>query len=244
MNAHAEILNPPTITRTLPGARAEHISLESSPETAGTPLRHPHRKVRSTFKLSSTLRGCVTEVSILEDHYLAVRSERWREEPKKYVLDLRFANPKPVRVRHVAWFCLSAALVLLLTCVGALWSASSATLPPWTHPGFSGGIGAALAAAITLALFLRRTTESLQFTSVHGGATLISIVGGIGSAKSGKRFFVEMIKSINAAKLARPQPKSQFLRDEMREHHRLRELNVLSEDEYEASKQRILAAHS
>ena len=161
MNAHAEILNPPPIARTLSGARAEHISLESSPDVVAAPLRHPHRKVRSTFKLSSSLRGCVTEVSILEDHYLAVRSERWREEPKKYVLDLRFANPKPVRVRHVAWFCLSAAIVLLLTCVVALWWASSATATPWTHPGFSGGIGAALAAAAALALFLRRTTESL-----------------------------------------------------------------------------------
>lgn len=243
MNARAEGLNPP-ITPTLPGSRAEHISLESSPDVVATPLRHPHRKVRSTFKLSSTLRGCVTEVSILEDHYLSVRSQRWREEPKKYVLDLRFANPKPVRVRHVAWICLATAVALLLTCVIALWWASSTTVTLRTHPGFFGGIGAALAAAATLVLFLRRTTESLQFISVHGGATLVSIMGGIGSAKSGKRFFIEMIKSINAAKLARPQPKPQFLRDEMREHHRLRELNVLSEEEYEASKLRILAAHS
>lgn len=53
-----------------------------------------------------------------------------------------------------------------------------------------------------------------------------------------------MIKNINAAKLARPQPKPQWFRDEMREHHRLRELKVLSEEAYEMSKRKILAAHS
>lgn len=243
MNARAENYNPP-VTRTLPGARAEHISIESSPDVVATPLRHPHRRTLSTFRLGSTLRGCVTEVSILEDHYLGVHSERPREAPKKYVLDLRFANPQPVRVRHIAWICLGIALALLSGCFAALWWASSVATTLWTHPGFFAGTGAALAATGALVVFLRRTTESLQFTSVHGGATLVSIPGGIGSAKSGKRFFVEMIKSINAAKLARAQPKPQFLRDEMREHHRLRELNVLSGEEYEASKQKILAAHS
>jgi hypothetical protein len=52
-----------------------------------------------------------------------------------------------------------------------------------------------------------------------------------------------MIKSINAAKAERPQERPQFLRDEMREHHRLRELGVLSEEQYEQSKARILASH-
>jgi hypothetical protein len=78
---------------------------------------------------------------------------------------------------------------------------------------------------------------------MHGGATLISVVGGIGSARAGKRFFVELIKNINAAKAARPQERSQLLRDEMREHHRLRELGVLSEQQYEQGKARILACH-
>ncbi len=55
-------------------------------------------------------------------------------------------------------------------------------------------------------MFLRRTTESLEFISVHGGVTLVSVTGAIGSARDGKKFFVELIKSINAAKAARPQP--------------------------------------
>jgi len=78
---------------------------------------------------------------------------------------------------------------------------------------------------------------------MHGGATLVSVVGGIGSARAGKRFFIDLIKSINAAKAARPQDRPQFLRDEMREHHRLRELGVLTDLQYEQSKARILSSH-
>jgi hypothetical protein len=242
VNARAEHHSPPTM-RTIAAPRSEHISLESSVDPA-IPARPPHRKARCTFALKSSLRGCRTEVSVLEDHYLAVRSERWREPQRKYVLDLRFANPQPVRVRRIAWVCLGIAVAMCTVTAASCWWALSSATDLWSHPGALLAAGGAIATVAAILLFLRRTTEALEFTSVHGAATLVSILGGIGSAKSGKRFFIEMIKSIHAAKVARPQSKQQFLRDEMREHHRLRELNVLTQAEYEASKQRILAAHS
>jgi hypothetical protein len=68
-------------------------------------------------------------------------------------------------------------------------------------------------------------------------------MGGIGSTREGKQFFIELIKSINAARLERGQPKQEFLCDTLREHHRLWQLGVLSEREYERSKARILAQH-
>jgi hypothetical protein len=223
--------------------RTEHISIEAESETPLAPVRPPHRAVRSTFQLHSKLRGCRTEVSLLDDHYLAVKSERAKTAAKKYVLDLRFVNAKPELLRHVAWSWLAAAIILLLTSAAAIWWAASATGGLFANPAFYIGIGAAFATGIAILFFLRRTTESLDFTSVHGAVSLVSILGGIGSAKTGKRFFVEMIKNIDAAKLARPQPKTQWLRDEMREHHRLRELNVITEAQYEASKRRILGSH-
>jgi hypothetical protein len=223
--------------------RAEHISIEAEPEILA-PKRPPHRAVLSTFQLRSKLRGCHTEISILDEHYVQVKAERLNAPAKKYVLDLRFVNAKPELVRHVARGWLAAAIVLLLTGVGSFWWAASSAAGTAADPGLFVGIGATIAAAITSFYFLRHTTESLDFISVHGGARLVSILGGIGSAKTGKRFFIEMIKNIDAAKLARPQSKQEWLRDEMREHHRLRELKVLTEEEYVASQARILKAHS
>ena len=232
----------PTDSRAIVIARAEHIHIEAEPGTVSAPAALRRRKVRSSYTLRSRLRGCETEISILDDHFVAVRTVRPDAEPRKYEVDLRFANPKPVLVRSISWFWLGLTACMLLLASGGLWSTWS-DAARWSSPIFLTALVTLLAAGGTTILFLRRTVESLEFISMHGGATLLSVTGGIGSTRSGKRFFIDLIKSINAAKAERRQERPQFLRDEMREHHRLRELGVLTEQQYEQSKARILASH-
>ena len=240
MPARAELA--PTDSRAIIIARAEHIHIEAEPGTVAAPAPSRRRKVRSTYVLKSRLRGCETEVSILEDHFAAVRTVRPDAQERKYEVDLRFANPKPLLVRTISWFWLSLAACMVLLAAGGL-LATWTDAGRWSSPIFLAALVLLLASAGATILFLRRTVESLEFVSMHGGATLISAVGGIGSARTGKRFFVELIKSINAAKAERRQERPQLLRDEMREHHRLRELGVLSEQQYQQSQARILASH-
>jgi len=224
--------------------RAEHISLDTHDDDAlATQKKRPHRATRMSYTLTSKLRGCITHLGLLDEHFLSVQLTRPDIEPRKYDFDLRFASAKPVIVRHIAWFWLALAISLIALATCALWMLWPKSAAEWIHPVPLTAIGALLASIGAVLMFLRRTTESLEFLSVHGEVTLVSVTGAIGSARDGKKFFVELIKSINAAKVARPQPTHQFLRDEMREHHRLRELGVLTEDQYEISKSRILAAH-
>jgi hypothetical protein len=240
VSARAEQL--PTDSRAIVIARAEHIHIEAEPGSVEAPTPHRLRKVRKSYVLKSRLRGCETEVSILEDHYVTVRTVRPDAQPRKYEFDLRFANPKPIRVRSISWFWLALAASMITLAAGGLWATWS-DAARWTSPIFLTALVTLLACGGALIMFLRRTVESLEFVSMHGGATLLSVAGGIGSARAGKHFFIDLIKSINAAKAARPQERPQFLRDEMREHHRLRELGVLSEQQYEQGKARILAKH-
>jgi hypothetical protein len=232
----------PTDHRAIVIARGEHIHIEAEPGSVAAPTPHRLRKVRTSYLLKSSLRGCETEVSILEDHFVSVRTVRPDAQPRKYEVDLRFANPKPVRVRTISWFWFSLASCMALLAAGGLW-ATWADAGRWSSPIFLAALVTLLASAGATIMFLRRTVESLEFVSAHGGVTLVSVVGGIGSARAGKRFFIELIKSINAAKATRRQELPQFLRDEMREHHRLRQLGVLTEQQYEQSKARILASH-
>jgi hypothetical protein len=232
----------PTDHRAIVIARGEHIHIEAEPGSVAAPTPHRLRKVRTSYLLKSSLRGCETEVSILEDHFVSVRTVRPDAQPRKYEVDLRFANPKPVRVRTISWFWFSLASCMALLAAGGLW-ATWADAGRGSSPIFLAALVTLLASAGATIMFLRRTVESLEFVSAHGGVTLVSVVGGIGSARAGKRFFIELIKSINAAKATRRQELPQFLRDEMREHHRLRELGVLTEQQYEQSKARILASH-
>jgi hypothetical protein len=196
-----------------------------------------------SYTLASKLRGCITHLNLLDEHFLSVELTRPDIEPRKYDFDLRFANAKPMIVRHIAWFWLALSVGLAALALCALWMLWPQSLAEWVDPVPLTAVAALLASIGAVLMFLRRTTESLEFTSVHGGVTLVSVTGAIGSAREGKKFFIELIKSINAAKAVRPQPTHQFLRDEMREHHRLRELGVLTEDQYETSKSRILASH-
>jgi hypothetical protein len=225
--------------------RAEHISLDTNhgDDNLVAPKKRPHRPTRMSYTLASKLRGCVTQLGLLDEHYLSVQLTRPDIEPCKYDFDLRFASAKPVIVRHVAWFWLALAISLALLATCALWILWPQSATEWIHPVPLTAVAALLASIGAVLMFLRRTTESLEFVSVHGGVTLVSVTGAIGSARDGKKFFVELIKSIHAAKAARPQPPPVFLRDEMREHHRLRELGVLTEEQYAACKSRILASH-
>jgi hypothetical protein len=232
----------PTDHRAVVIARAEHIHIEADPDAVTAPAAPRRRKVRASFVLKSRLRGCETEIALLEDHFAAVRTVRPDAQPRKYEVDLRFANPKPVLVRSISWFWLALAVSLALLGAGGIWSTWS-NAARWSNPIFLTALLTLLAAGVAALLFMRRTLESLEFVSAHGGATLVSVTAGIGSARAGKRFFIELIKSINAAKAERPQERQQFLRDEMREHHRLRELGVLSEQQYQQSKARILGSH-
>ena len=241
MPARAEQI--PTDSRAIVIARAEHIHIEAEPGTVAAPTPHRRRKVRSSYVLKSRLRGCETEVvDPRRSLHLPCAPCARDAQPRKYEVDLRFANPKPVRVRSISWFWLTLAASMALLAAGGLW-ATWTDAGRWSSPVFLSALVTLLAAGGATIMFLRRTIESLEFVSMHGGATLVSVTGGIGSARAGKRFFIELIKSINAAKAARPQERPQFLRDEMREHHRLRELGVLTEQQYEQSKARILASH-
>jgi len=240
VSARAEQI--PTDSRAIVIARGEHIHIEAEPGSVAAPTPHRLRKVRTSYVLKSRLRGCETEVSILEDHYVTVRTVRPDAQARKYEFDLRFANPKPLRVRSISWFWLTLAGSMIALAAGGLW-ATWTDAGRWSNAIFLTALVTLFASGGALIMFLRRTVESLEFISMHGGATLVSVVGGIGSARAGKRFFIDLIKSINAAKAARPQDRPQFLRDEMREHHRLRELGVLTDLQYEQSKARILSSH-
>jgi hypothetical protein len=230
------------LLRSPAAARAEHISLASEPEPTAAPPVH-HRAVCANFTLAAPLCDSAMRISILEDHFVAVHNARAHDSPLDYMLDLRFANPKPRRVRHIAWSWLASTLSLAAFASLALWSAAAPIAVFLQSPGFGIALMCVLGMLGTLLRFMRATTEAVQFLSEHGEAVLIDIRGGLGSTRRGQRFFVELIRNIRAAKQARPQPKREWLRDEMREHHRLRELQVLSEESYEASKARILKAH-
>jgi hypothetical protein len=219
---------------------AEHIVLESDAREVPNP--RAARRVHADLKVRSRLRLRALQLQVIDYYYLAVFS-RTRSVELEYVLDLRFVEGLPQLSRHVAWRWITAALVMLVVTGGiGAWIGSSAT-PWWRHEAL--GLCAAVAGAwaLTTLIAAYRTTETVRLVSTHGQARLLEFTGGVGTLQAVRRFMPKFAAHLRLAAAARRPTKADQLRDEMREHLRLRKLGVLAMEDYEASKARILARH-
>jgi hypothetical protein len=222
----------------MPGT--EHIVLESDAREVPSP--RSARKVHADLELRSRLRRRVLQLRVIDYYYLAVRS-RSRSAVLEYVLDLRFVEGLPQVSRHVAWRWIGASLLLLALAAGiGAWIGSSAT-PWWKHGAL--GLCAAVVAAwgLTTLIAAYRTTGTVRLLSMHGEARLLEFTGGVGTLRAVRHFMPKLAAHLRLAAAARRPAKADHLRDEMREHQRLKKIGVLAAEEYEASKARILAQH-
>ncbi len=161
----------------------------------------------------------------------------------EYVLDLRFVDPVLVESRHIAWRWLAATLTLAALLAAAVWWVSASSTP-WLQRDVLAGIGALFAlTAGGGVVSLYRTTESLTLRSIHGQANLFHCTGGLGTLRALRPFVTTLAAHVKRAANARRTSKAEHLRDEMREHFRLKEAGVLPNEVYEASKLRILRTH-
>lgn len=218
-------------------AVSQHILLESDERK----IPHPRcsRKVHARIELKSWLRRRAVQLELIDYYYLVVRSYRFRAVAAEYVLDLRFADSSVASSRHIAskWLLVAASLVAI---AGAMASQVEGSALEWL---MACGTAAGLAVAAAL-VGLWRTRETVAMYSVHGRAKLFEFTGGLGAKRAFKPFTTRLAAHIKFATAARRPMRAEHLRDEMREHFRLRESGVLSAEEYEASKTRILAEHS
>jgi hypothetical protein len=219
----------------------EHIVLES--DERRVPALRTARKVHSRLRVQSSVRRRASELALIDYCYLSVRTWRSRSPDAQYVLDLRFVDPALRLSRHVAWRFLAASAVLAVLAVALAWRISASSTP-WRHEWLlplGGLFGLAVCAAL---VGLYRTTKTLVLFSVSGRARLLEVTGGVGSFRAMRRFSRTLAAHVRIASARRRRSRAEHLRDEMREHLRLKEAGVLSEKDYEMSKARILAKHA
>ena len=220
----------------------EHVVMQDSADPAWD--HHGDGTTLATHYVDSPFHGYTTELSLQADHYLRVRCSHADGSCGDYSFDLGFLGAGHTRARHIPWagFALVAALVAAGTGTMALAWSRHETLG---HPFLAGLAGCLVVVlgAFVMVSFLRRTTETLELRSLHGHAPLARLTGGLGSARRLTALVCDLSRSAKAARAARPRDRRQFLREEMRAHHGLHQSGVLSAEEYESSKARILAAH-
>lgn len=219
----------------------EHILLES--DVRDVPDWGRARITHAVWHCRSRLRRRRLELSIIDYCYLAVRT--WRFGSMRcYVLDLRFVDRSMRATRHIPWIWLVLTLMLASAAVFGVRQVASSTAPAWWHHRLllcAATLGLTACSGLVCAW---RATETLSLRSVHGGATLLEFTGGLTMLRSSRKFAGKLAAHIQFAAADRRATRAGHLRDEMREHFRLKEAGVLSREQYEASKARILARHA
>lgn len=216
----------------------EHILLEA--ESPQVPQAREARRSHACTVLRSRLHPRTLTLEIIDYYYLSVRSQS-RSRRSEFTLDLRFVQA-PQLTRHIAWAWIAAMLVLAaLTVVDiALLRPSS----PWQQHALTLAIGLGAASLCAAVACSYKTTETVSLTSTYGVAGLLEFTGGLGTFRAARPFLSKLAAHTRLASGARRRTKAEHLRDEMREHLRLREIGVLTADVYEASKTRILGQHA
>jgi hypothetical protein len=218
----------------------ENILLES--DERDVPTLETARRIHARIALPGGSWRPSLELALIDYFYLSVRTARARRVGSRYVVDLRFVDPVPRLSRRVPWRWLAAgAAFLALAILGAREIAAS-TAPWWRHEWFPATVALFAVAAGALIAAVHLTTETLTLYSAHGRAKLVCHAGGVGTLRAFRRFQPRLEAHLRIA-LARRRARAEHLRDEMREHFRLRGAGVLTEAEYEVAKRRILATH-
>jgi hypothetical protein len=216
----------------------EHILLES--DSRQVPQLRDARKSHARVELRSRLRRRLLQLEIIDYYYLSVRA-RSGAHGLEFSLDLRFVAA-PRLSRHIAWRWMAASLLLIL--VPALIAAAIHASAWWQREWLPVCLAAGTAWAGATFVCLYRTTETVRLFSVCGAARLLEFTGGPGTFRALRPFLAKLAAHMRLAAAARRPTKAEHLRDEMREHQRLRELGVLSVSDYELSKARILGQHA
>ena len=221
--------------------RSEHISLESDlSETRAQPkLDRP----LSTYDLNKSGRGVTSRVSILPDHFVLIETQR-RSSVVRDTVDLRFVDPRPVGIRKVARRSLIAGLIMT-----ALTVLAGAAYAMWPSVGqqFGGLLTPIALGALAIGCFLTcyyLTSEALLFVSMHGRARVIVIAGRLGTMRRAHQCAADIVAHIKVAHRKFQQARPTQLRDEMREHSRLRDQGTITDQQYDEAKKRILQSHA
>jgi len=218
----------------------EHVLLES--DFRQVPDFQDARTVHARIEFHSRLRRRVLQLEIIDYYYLSVRSHS-RSVRLEYVLDLRFVDA-PRWLRHISWRWIALSLVLIVLASGIASRIDPSATPWWQHGWLRAGVIAVVAWAFATLVGVYRTTETVGLFSTHGAARFLECTGGLGTFHDFRGFMAKLAAHIRLASGARRSTKAEHLRDEMREHLRLKEIGVLSAAEYETAKMRILGQHS
>jgi len=214
---------------------AEHILLEGDEldpgfdaSGSGNPQQHFHIVNRS--------HALQTEMILFEGGWLSVRQHKRSTPGEAQMINLRYVDPRPQVSRYFARRTLglsAAACVAGLICSVLIWNSIAILVTiPAAIVSFTGAV-------IAFAACAYRTRKDVVFVTRHGRAPVVELMATLGSFRALRKIVPRLIDEIKHAQDVDADVQK-MLRSEMREHYRLRECGILSQETCTESTQKIL----
>ena len=195
-------------------------------------------KVDFEFGQSSKLRGIYREITLFNGNHCYQSIKNKHKRKFKYRVDIAFLNPRPFRERNIAWKWLYASIALLLTSLVMIYVR---WYTDWLPAGIERFYLTVLivflsSACITLLLFAHNTYDKIIFRTQFGNIKLIELLNKYPDKESFREFISLFIVQIKTARKKKGFTASKFLAKELQELRRLRDEQVITEEEYQAAK--------
>jgi len=214
----------------------EHISLgEDFGILAGA---EEPEKITQRFEFSNRTCGRRTQLIFYAEGFVRVREWQRKKKLRDYLLGLRFLDTEVTVTRKIPMRVLQAAggfAALGVLCMLVSW------LTTWDAIFIPAAVFGATGALICTMLFLYLAHEKTMFSTSAGNATVLTLLGTADSFKRCRNITPEIVRAIVEAQANNIQNRSDYLRQEMREHYRLREYGVIDHNDCSEATRRILA---
>jgi len=188
------------------------------------------------FEQFHRLRGIHRQITVFNDSQCYQKIKNKHRRKYKFRLDLAFLDPRPFRIRHIAWKWLYTSL--------ALWALDAVMIfAGWIDTSSIELMGLFIAmtlgAIITLLAFFYLSYDTVYFRSQYGKIRLLELENKRPNPQSFTAFINKIVVQINKSKTARGLNQGKFLAAELKELRRLKDEFIIPEESYEKAKRLI-----
>ena len=217
------------------------IDLETSEETTwfSDEEKVAIEKINIEFTQSSKIRGISRKITIFNDHHCYQSIKNKHKRKYKYRVDLNFLDPRPFRVRKVAWNWLYGSIGLSffsLVMIYLGWFSGFFTPSTYYETSLIVVISAMM---ISLLLFVHNSYDKIIFKSQYGRVKFIEILNKYPDKNTFRKFVSRFMTQVKNEKAKKSFSQSKFLTRELQELRRLKNEEVISEEQYESGKSLI-----
>lgn len=219
-------------------AAEEHIQLVAEAERSS-----PRPSILIQLSQVSYLRAQSAHYTIFDHRFLSVYRKNFGRKARQYWIDLALIDSMPHFFVKSDRHSLYTSGGMLGLCAILTLASVFSRMPWYAHTWSPLTMLSLSAAVIALLVFVHRSQNLVRFHSQNGDAMLLEMFNNAPNRKEFSAFARELVQHIQAAQRADKRKLDQKLGAELREHRRLKDQGILSEEVYASARDKILRRH-